>query len=137
MKTLITFENPYINVPPAERTRTTIDIANMDLSKLKRVHPGTIVQTTINILIRKLVDELERNGITEYAPDEYELAVANCSIALGGKHAVLTSAESTPTNADTGEQPPKLGRTAGVSKPRKNRSRSTKKTSGDDGSGAT
>jgi len=58
---------------------------------LQRVKSGTILQTTINILLKKLCDELERAGITEYAPDAYELAVANCTIVLGGNDNVQRS----------------------------------------------
>lgn len=102
-KELVKFENPFKDVPADERKRTTIDIPMKLESDLQRVKSGTILQTTINILLKKLRDEFERNGLTYYAPDEYELAVVNCSIILGGKHAVITSVEATPTSADTGE----------------------------------
>jgi len=48
-----------------------------------RCRPGT-AQTTVNILLIKLTDELKRNGITSYDPEVYERAIADCTIVLGG-----------------------------------------------------
>lgn len=47
-----------------------------------RGRTGT-TQTTANILLEKIANELKRNGITSYDPDAYELAVGNCTIILG------------------------------------------------------
>lgn len=47
-----------------------------------RGRTGT-TQTTANLLLEKLYDELVRNGITEYDPDAYETAVGGCKIVLG------------------------------------------------------
>lgn len=47
-----------------------------------RGRTGT-TQTTANILLEKLANELKRNGITSYDPDAYELAVGACTIVLG------------------------------------------------------
>jgi hypothetical protein len=58
-----------------------------------RSKAGT-TQTTANILLNKLADELKRNNF-EYDPDAYELAVANCTIVLGG------TAAGTPAGPDS------------------------------------
>lgn len=108
------FENPFRDLPPEERKRTTIDIPLKLESDLQRVKSGTILQTTINILLKKLRDELERAGIINYDPEAYELAVADCVIVLGG----------------SGERSAVGGVTAG-----KKRNRSTKAVKGHDGDG--
>lgn len=63
-----------------------------------RGRTGT-TQTTANILLEKIANELKRNGITSYDPDAYELAVGNCIIILGlpGSAVERTLARSEPT----------------------------------------
>jgi hypothetical protein len=76
------FANPYEN--ETRRTRTTIDIGSVDCAFLKSLHnrKGTL-QTTINIILVKLTNELKRRNITSYDPDVYESAITGASINLG------------------------------------------------------
>lgn len=84
MPTTILFENPYADVPKTHRTRTTIDLATADKSFMDSLHgrSGTM-QTTINILVSKAINELKRIGFGSYDPDRYEYAIAHCAIVLG------------------------------------------------------
>ena len=77
------FKDPYENLPERERHRTTIDVGGKDKSFLVSCHNrrGT-VQVTLNILMFKLIEQLKANGITEYDPERYEAAVADCAIVF-------------------------------------------------------
>ncbi len=78
------FSNPYDSVPPTERTRSTLVLPNQVLARIRQVHPkGGIIQTTISILIEKLIYELDRANITDYDPGRYESAVLGARIVLG------------------------------------------------------
>ena len=83
-QTVVKFENPFRDLPPEERKRTTIDIPLKLESDLQRVKSGTILQTTINILWKKLHDELHRLGITTVKDQErFERFVTECRIVWG------------------------------------------------------
>src|SRR5512139_115660 len=75
------FIDPYDTLPPEDRIRTTIDIAGNRNAFFKSLHnrKGTL-QTTINILLEKLYDELQRIGLRSYDPDAYERTIADCCI---------------------------------------------------------
>lgn len=78
------FKNPYEGIPPADIHRTTIEIdrhAHSDLHRC-RSRKGTL-QTTLNILLNKLTEQLKKHGLTEYDPERYEYAVANATLTLG------------------------------------------------------
>lgn len=78
------FKNPYEGIPPADVHRTTIEIdrhAHSDLHRC-RSRKGTL-QTTLNILLSKLTEQLKKHGLTEYDPERYEYAVANATLTLG------------------------------------------------------
>jgi len=79
------FIDPYVNLNPDQRHRTTIDISGEVKGKISAIRPqrGTL-QTTLNILLDKLTHELTNAGITEYNPALYEQAVADSAVVLGG-----------------------------------------------------
>lgn len=84
------FHNPYagltLNANKANRHRTTIDCSRIDVTFLNSLHgrKGTL-QTTINLLLVKLITQLKQNGITDYNPNGFEQAVGGCCITLGNK----------------------------------------------------
>lgn len=76
------FTNPYRDLPSEQKTRTTIDVADSDLAALQSIRPGTGMQTTIAILLVKLVAALKEHGYNEFNPDGYEDAIGNARIIL-------------------------------------------------------
>lgn len=90
--------DPKTGKEPSQ-TRTSIVYPSHIMSALvsARYRTGTM-QTTVNILLTKLADELKRNGNTDYDPDAYEHAVANCTIILGSAVAITAAG---PVNAST------------------------------------
>jgi hypothetical protein len=76
------FINPWKDLPKEKKTRTTIDVSDEAISKIQSVKPGPILQTTINILLFKLVETLLAHGYTTFNPDGFEHAVANCTIVF-------------------------------------------------------
>ena len=81
----ITFQDPYHELSAEQRHRTTIDISGEDKAFLASVHSrrGTL-QTTIGILLVKLINALKENGITSYDPDRFERSVTGANLLLGG-----------------------------------------------------
>ena len=113
----MTFTNPYLSVPDTDCTRTTILIPFAVSARMKRYEPKTGVrQTTISILLEKLLHELESNSNIQ--PGDrygYQAAVADCSI-------VLNSGKRSPAPvASNGDKPVKPAKT-----PRGNDGRRTK-----------
>lgn len=91
-----TFENPYPAQGKGLTSRVNVNILTEDLDLLYQVNPRSgPVQTTIGILIAKLIYELKRRNLTTYA-DQSSLRdfIANCVIAdpdEAGRHAPVTS----------------------------------------------
>ncbi len=76
------FVNPYLNVPEEQlvRMQTSIDGADYRYPQALRLSKGTI-NTTVNILFKKLVTECRRRGMVDFTNcDEFETFVANCAI---------------------------------------------------------
>ena len=98
---MIPFTNPYEELPDDRTVRTTIVVSTEHKSHIFAMHGRTgTLQTTINILLNKLIESLKQNGYIEqvggkcvagYDPDAYESAVAGATIVLG-----VGSANSTP-----------------------------------------
>lgn len=83
MKKLKDFRNPFEGQD--EINRTTLKIPNKFCTDLFKVHGITGgMQTTINILLVKLYDELKRNGITDYDPDRYKQCVSGAMLVFPG-----------------------------------------------------
>lgn len=94
------FTNLWLAIPPTQRVRTTILIPSRTYSDFAKLHPKSgVLQTTICQLIEKLTHELKRVNFTEYDPARYELAIAGCSIQLGGEHYLITNADPAAPDA--------------------------------------
>ena len=86
------FINPYdkktsiVITPNDPICRTTIEVPRSRHAYIMGTYGKSgALQTTINILIEKLYNELTRNGIgPTFDTDRYAIAVGGCSITLGG-----------------------------------------------------
>lgn len=77
------FRNPVLDCKPEDTTRTTIVLSNRVLAAISNLHTKAgVVGITINLLLEKLVNELERNGIDQYDPGVYELCITRLAILL-------------------------------------------------------
>lgn len=89
------FLNPYEHISADDMLhRTTIQFSKRAYERIRRVKPQAgVLQTTINILLSKLINELDKRPdlSDSYNPDAYDFAVANCSITLGGSAGSPTS----------------------------------------------
>lgn len=87
------FQNPYLEqIASGKVTRLTTDISTIDytLVKCTRVGLGTIT-ITINILWKKLCDELRQRGITDAThTEEYEQFITNLKLVPGNEYANFT-----------------------------------------------
>ena len=96
------FLNPWCSLPKDQIHRNSLEVAKEYNEKILQICPKTgVIRTTINLLLKKLVDELERSNITSYAPDDYAFAVANCTITLGGatpEHGVPRGTNAKPAS---------------------------------------
>jgi hypothetical protein len=104
-----TFENPVLVVDEVDRTRTTLVLDNKIKAAIERVHTKHgVINTTINIILQKLVHELERHNITSYDPGTYERAIIDCSVILGGLPAAdgHELQRSPAPGSPTGSRPP-------------------------------
>lgn len=83
MPETLPFINPYRDVPEANLKRLTTNISKTDWEFIKRIHMvDGVWNTTLNTLLVKLINELKRRNITDYAScDEFTHFVANCTIA--------------------------------------------------------
>lgn len=99
------FANPYESLPYEDKVRTTIDVAQRTHGFVLgcRGRVGTL-QTSINILLEKLVTALTEHGITSFDPDAYEHAVANCTIVLPGRGTLAVAEVSRPDDRRGAEQ---------------------------------
>jgi len=85
------FINPYdkkksiVVAPNDPICRTTIEVPRSRHAYIMGTYGKSgALQTTINILIEKLYNELTRNGIgPTFDTDRYAIAVGGCSITLG------------------------------------------------------
>jgi hypothetical protein len=78
------FTNPYASIPEGERLKTTIIIGGRDKSFLAALHPEQgVMQTTVALLVTKLIATLKEHGINEYDPVTYAAAVSGATITLG------------------------------------------------------
>lgn len=88
------FSNPWKELSKDALLKTTVDVSRDLISDIVRVHSKQgVLQTTIYLLLTKLVDELKRNDLTEYDPAAYELGVAGCTITF---HLPQRSAANVP-----------------------------------------
>jgi hypothetical protein len=90
--------DPYAELPFSERERTTIRVANHAKSYLRSLHPGSVVQSSANILIDKLIQTLKANGYTDYDPAGFERAISECTIVLGNGRTTIDSEPRRQTN---------------------------------------
>lgn len=79
------FPDPYATLPPDFQHRTSIVVDKRVWAAINtcRGHRGTL-QTTINVLLNKLHEQLIANDLTSYDPRRYEHAVLDARISLGG-----------------------------------------------------
>ena len=91
------FSDPVAEIAERDRLRTSIVYDRRVVGFLGLIHcrKGT-EQITTNILLAKLKDELERNGINSYDPDAYELAVTTCTIRLAKRRGARSTTDGTP-----------------------------------------
>lgn len=89
------WSNPYAGLPEARIHRTTIEIDKQVWTFLSAIHGrrGTL-QNTINILLSKFINELNRIQFHDYDPDTYERLVTGTNLILGG-----TQPSSRPTSS--------------------------------------
>ncbi len=80
---IIEFTSPQASIPDADAQKTTIYADKRVINKLNtwRNRSGTLTRT-VNILLTKLCDSLERAGVGEYDPDTYERLVSGATIAF-------------------------------------------------------
>jgi hypothetical protein len=88
----MTFSNPVNGLPLDETTRTTLVAKNKVLSRIKQIYNKSgVPNTTINILLDKLCDELDRIKLDTYDPPTYCAAICGARIILGVPAAKLAS----------------------------------------------
>lgn len=98
--------------------RTTISVSRKVMARLHGIYPRDgVVQNTVNILLAKLYHELTNAGITSYDPAAYIIALDQCSIVLGGTHAVITSQSKPGTAEPVADSELGLAATAAVEPP--------------------
>lgn len=89
---------------PVDTLRTSAIYKQQTAAFLTGVRGRTgTVQTTANLLLEKFADELKRNGITDYDPDAYELAIGKCRIQLGVHGSAVEQPASGPKSTRTAE----------------------------------
>jgi hypothetical protein len=84
MKTKVKFQDPYAGLPDERTSRINANVPTEQYKMLQRIRTerGTI-QTTTNILLEKLFNELESRGITDFTRvDDFESFVVNCRLTL-------------------------------------------------------
>jgi hypothetical protein len=118
------FENQFIAVPAADRLRTTVEMPFAIDAKIKALEPKTgVLQTTISILVTKLINELAASTIKPGERYEYQDAIANLTLRLPERYYPV--AVSSPERVTAAK--PATG---------KKRNRTAKAASGNDGCGA-
>lgn len=80
------FVNPYDTdrIPEPEQHRTSLTLHRKAWQRLNIVHgrKGTL-QTTICIMVDKLLGEMDRVGLNDYDPDRFEELVMDMQVHLG------------------------------------------------------
>lgn len=98
------FKNPYLNLPRDEISRTTIEIPKKRVALLRSFQPYSgVLQTTLSILLEKLCHELEQSNLQLGESSEYEHAISECRVIIGGR---------TPKQPSTGKKPAKSAKEA-------------------------
>lgn len=83
--TPLTKEQKTSSHPDYKLHRTTIELGEKDYAFARSLTSGrSALQTTINILYSKFINELKRNGITEYDPERYNAAISGVEVTIGG-----------------------------------------------------
>ena len=102
MSTRKPFESPYKDFAPSEIAHTSINFPAKPKAFLNSItgKHGSF-QTTVHILLSKLIDQLHEHGITSYDPERYERAVAECHLKLGRTIADSPAGQQAP-NRDVG-----------------------------------
>jgi len=102
------FENPYSHLcdvgPNRQTRRVNSEVPTEDYQMLQRIRTerGTI-QTTVNILLKKLFDELKRRQITDYTrADDFVDFVLNCHLAYGPGGSAAIRADAKTARQDVG-----------------------------------
>ena len=79
------FVNTYLGCEQRKtdvRVQTFVDTEDYEFLRLIRTNTGTIT-TTVNLLFKKLIDELKKRGITDITKrSEFEFFVANSKLVL-------------------------------------------------------
>jgi len=77
------FKNPYLDLPSEQIQRTTLEIPFTEVSKLKAYEPRTgVLQTTLSIILKKVINELERAKLEPGDRYGYHAAITNARIVL-------------------------------------------------------
>lgn len=122
------FINPWLTKPKTSLKKNSLVTLTQIEEDLRKVCPKYgVLQTTISILLQKLDDELKRQSITTYAPDVFGVAIAGCSIRLGG---IDYPGTTDNTNNNGIQRSPTPG-----SSPRRKSPRTPKVPKGNDGRG--
>ena len=81
-----TFTNPYEGLKKTEHClRYSVHLSRSDLSFLRQLDTqhGSL-STAVAILVTRLINELKRNGITQYDPPRFRNAVGGLKITFDG-----------------------------------------------------
>lgn len=79
------FRNPIEGVSSSDLIRTSIVFSRRTQSAIHKVYTSSgVMQTTANILLDKLANELNRTHLNDYDPSTYKHAIANAFIVLPG-----------------------------------------------------
>ena len=129
----MSFTNQYLGLTKEQKLRTTFEIGLTDVARLRSFDPkeGNL-QTTLSILVKKLLHELNASTIQPGDFSTYQHAVDTCRIILGDVPETFTIGQHTYTRVVDGVQ---RGPTPD-STPRVKRPRSIKTDSRDDRRGA-
>ena len=96
------YTDPYDKLPKKDKLTTSITTAREDHAFLFSLFPNrSVVQTTLNILLARLVEELKANGFKHYDPERYQHSIARCRIDLNGGASSGPSAQA-PEGHDGG-----------------------------------
>ena len=84
------YQNQYLGLAHDEKLRTTFEISRVDASKIRQYDSKEgALQTTTSILIKKLINELDKSGIEVGDYSSYQRAVTDATIILGQRGTVV------------------------------------------------
>jgi hypothetical protein len=86
--TMSQFVNPWISDPEPDPIRLNAIVPQRIFQRIKqcRLSQGTM-QTTINLLLQKLIVELDKRNITDCTDEKaYEELVVNCTMYVPDEH---------------------------------------------------